>query len=179
MALNPWIVSDDILQLIRKIQNKHHSSRLANASIAAVFEDSKPFVKNKINLGKVCKFTPFAKLWQTQKHDFCVVIPSELWVSVLNDEGREAYLDLQLTRCEVEYEPELDDDKKKVKDDWGRVKYTDKMKTDDEGTPKWKVVPLDLEVFTKNVRRYGPWLEELLELNKAIDQTKALHGSNV
>lgn len=176
MALNPWIASLDILELIRNIKSKNHDPRLASASVTAVFEDSKPFVKNKINLGKVCKFSPFNKLWHNEKHDFCIVIPSDLWVSVLTAESREAYLDLQLTRCEVEYEPEVAEEngkKSKVKDEWGRVQYTDKMKTDDEGTPKWKIMPLDLEVFTKNVRRYGPWLEELLELNKAIDQTKA------
>ena len=112
MALNPWIVSEDILQFVRKIQNKNHLPRLANASITAVFEDSKPFVKNKINLGKVCKFSPFSKLWQHQKHDFCFVIPSDLWVSVFNNEQREAYLDLHLTRCEVDYEPEIADENK-------------------------------------------------------------------
>jgi len=184
MAVNPWIVSQDIIELIRKIKLQNHSPRLNEASLTAVFEDAKPFVKNRLNLGKVCKFSAFSKLWQTEKHDFCVVIPSDLWSSVLNAEQREAYLDLQLTRCEVECEPEVIEEngkKKKVKDEWGRVQYTSEMKRDDNGIPKWQVLPLEgsvgLEIFTKNLRRYGPWLEPIVEMQEAVKvwREKAKH----
>lgn len=175
MAINPWKCPQDILDLVREVQHKNHP-RLANASITACFDDSKPFLKNRINLGKVTKFNAFNKLWQDNRHDFCLTIPSDLWVSVLNSDQREAYLDLQLTRCEVEYYPEIvveNGKKKPLQDEWGRIQYTDKMKTDAEGDPKWKVVPLDLEVLIKNVRRYGPWLDELTELKEAIDHSAA------
>lgn len=175
MAVHPWKVPSDILDLIQEIQTRHHEPRLANASIACCFDDSKPFVRNKINLGKVTKFSPLAKLWQGQRYDFCFVICSELWYSVLKPNEREAYIDLLLTRCQVEYVPETIEEngkKKPVKDEWGRVQYTNEIKLDDEGNPKWKVAPLDIETLTENVRRYGLWLDCIIEFKVACDHAK-------
>jgi len=171
MAVNPWKAPSEVLDLLNIVVGKHHSKRLAGASVACCFDDSKPFLRNKLNLGKVTKFSPLARLWQGQQHDFCLSIPMDLWHSILKGSQREAYLDLQLTRCTVEYMPEEVEEngkKKKIKDEWGRVQYTQEVKTDDEGNPKWKVVPLDLEVFADNVRRYGLWCDDLLELKDAI-----------
>lgn len=171
MAMNPWKAPTDIVSLVVDVQNKHHIPRLVDASIAVCIEDSKPFVQNKLNLGKVSKFSPLAKLWQGVPHDFCLSIPSDLWHSVLKGEQREAYLDLQLTRCQVEYIPETVEEngkKKPIKDEWGRIQYTQEIKRDDSGNPKWKVVSLDLEIFAENVRRYGLWHEGLMELQDAI-----------
>lgn len=164
--MNPWKAPEEVIELLNQIKDKHHA-RLANASIVISFDESKPFVGNKLNLGKVTKFSPLARLWQGQQHDFCLSIPMDLWHSVLKGNQREAYLDLQLSRCEVEYlreEIEENGKKKPVKDEFGRVQYTQEIKVDDEGNPKWKVVPLDLEVFTDNVRRYGLWMDSLMEL---------------
>lgn len=170
--MTPWKAPQEVVDLVNDIKNKHHAERLAGASIAVCMDDSKPFVRNKLNLGKVTKFSSLAKLWQNQPHDFCISIPCDLWHTVLSHDQREAYLDLQVTRCEVEYEPEVTTDatgkKRKVKDAWGRVQYTNVVAEDKEGNPKWKVAPLDLEVFTKNVRRYGLWCDDLLELKDAI-----------
>lgn len=175
MAATPWKVQQSVLDLIHKVQHKNHP-RLETASIAACFQDGKAFVKNKMNLGKVLKFSPFNKLWQLDKHDFCLLIPSSLWNEVFQEEQKEAYVDLQLTRCEVEYEVQVIEEngkKIKVKDEWGRVQYTEQMKTDDEGNIKWKVLPLNgavgLEVFTSNVRRYGTWLDSIEDLKEAMD----------
>lgn len=179
MAVNPWKAPSDIVTLVAEIQNRHHLPRLADASIAVCIEDSKPFVQNKLNLGRVTKFSPLAKLWQASPHDFCLSVPSDLWHSVLKSEQREAYLDLQLARCAVEYIPETVEEngkKKPVKDEWGRVQYTQERKLDDSGNPKWKVVPLDLEIFAGNVRRYGLWHDGLLELQDAIVAAKETHA---
>lgn len=180
MATTPWKVQQDVLDLIHKIQNKNHSPRLEAASITACFQEGKAFVKNKINLGKVLRFSPFNKLWQLDKHDFCLMIPFSLWNEVFQAQQREAYIDLQLSRCEVEYEPqEIEENgkKKKVKDEWGRIQYTDQIKADDEGNIKWKVLQLSgatgLEVFSSNVRRYGTWLDSIEDLKEAIDAHKA------
>lgn len=171
MPINPWKAPTEIVSLVADIQMKHHLPRLANASIVVCIEDSKPFLRNKLNLGKVSKFSSLAKLWQGSPHDFCISIPSDLWHDVLGGEQREPYLDLQLTRCAVEYVPEMIEEngkKKPVKDEWGRTQYSQERKVDDSGNPKWKVVPLDLEVFTSNVRRYGLWHDGILELQDAI-----------
>jgi hypothetical protein len=167
-----WKATGDVLELLNKVKTSHHSDRLADASVVLCFDDSKAFVKNKINLGKVSKFSSLARLWQNQKHDFCLVICSDLWHDVLGNDEREALVDLLLSRCEVEMIPETIEEngkKKPVKDEWGRIQYTKEIKLDDEGNPKWKVAPLDLELFAKNVRRYGLWLDDLLEMKEAID----------
>jgi len=169
---NPWKAPQDVLELINHVKEKFHVGRLAEASIVGCFNDSKAFVKNKINLGKVSKFSTLARLWQNQKHDFCLVICADLWHDVLGNSEREALVDLLLSRCEVELVPETIEEngkKKPVKDEWGRIQYTKEIKLDDEGNPKWKVAPLDLELFAKNVRRYGLWLDDLLEMKEAID----------
>lgn len=173
MSVNPWKAPAEVLTLLNLVRENHHIERLADASIAVCFEDSKPFVQNKLNLGKVIKFSPLIKLWQDEPHDFCILVPMELWQNILKgDSAKSGYLDLQLTRCSVEYVPEEIEEngkKKKIKDEWGRVQYTNQPKLDDEGNPKWKVLPLDIEVFAKNVRRYGLWCEQLLELKDAIE----------
>lgn len=171
MAVNPWKASQDVLDLVHEVYEKHHAERLHGGLIGVCFDDSKPFVKNKLNLGKVTKFSPLAKLWQGTKLDFCISISMDLWHSVLTAEQREAYIDLQLSRCGVEYLPEEIEEngkKKVVKDEFGRVHYTNQVKLDDEGNPKWKILPLDLEVFASNVRRYGLWQSDLLDLKDAI-----------
>lgn len=171
MPTKPWKAPQDVIDLMEQVRSQHHTPRLVGASIGLSFDDSKPFVKNKINLGRVTRFSELSKLWQFQRHDFCIVLCSEVWYSLLIDRQREAYLDLQLTRCEVEYKPvtvEINGRKKVVKDQWGRVEYTDEIRTDESGEPFWKVVPLDIEVITRNVRRYGPWLDALIDLKEAI-----------
>ena len=152
--------------------SKHHSPRLDDASVAICMDESKVFVKNKLNLGKLSKFSPLARLYQKDKYDFCLIIPSELWQSVLQGDQREAYLDLQLTRCDMEYVAEIVEEegkKKKVTDEWGRTVYTNEPKYDAEGNVKWKVDSLDLEVFAENVSRYGLWQDDLFKLHEAMN----------
>lgn len=178
MALNPWKAPQEVFDLVQNVKNKHHADRLTEASIAVCFDDSKPFVRNKINLGKVTKFSHLAKLFQSQPYDFVLTLCSDLWVEVLDNSQREALIDLLLTRCQVEYIPETVEEngkKKPVKDEWGRIQYTKEVKTDEAGNPKWKVSPLDIDVFTENVRRYGLWLDCIIEFKDACVSSSANH----
>jgi hypothetical protein len=77
-------------------------------------------------------------------------------------------LDLHLARCEVEYIARLDENNKPVKDEWGRVDYTNEVKLDDEGRPKWKLLPFDLLVCSRNIKRYGLWCPEIENLGQAV-----------
>jgi hypothetical protein len=166
MPMNPWKAPNEVVDLLNVVKEKHHP-RLVNASIVVSFDESKPFTNNKLNLGKVTKFSPLAKLWQGQKHDFCISVSMDLWQSILKGDQKEAYLDLQLSRCGVDFLPEEVEEngkKIKIKDEWGRVQYTDQIKVDDEGNPKWKVLSLDLDIFLENVKRYGLWMDSLEEL---------------
>lgn len=171
MSINPWKASSEVIDLLNLVKENHHHPRLKDAKVGIAMDESKPFLKNKVNLGKVTKFSPLARLWQGQQYDFCISISMDLWKSALKGPQRDAYLDLQLSRCSLEYLPEEVEEngkKKKTKDEWGRIQYTQEVKLDDEGNPKWKVLPLDLEIFAGNVRRYGLWLDEFLELKDAI-----------
>jgi len=168
---NPWKAPDEIMQLLSLVKSKHHSPRLDDCRIAICLDEGKAFVKNKWNLGKLSKFSPTAKLYQREKYDFCLIVPLELWSSALQPDAKEAYIDLMLTRLDMEYIPEvIEENGKKINviDEFGRFQYSKVPKTDKEGNIKWKVDPLDLEVFAKNVRKYGLWQDDLLDMKEAI-----------
>jgi len=89
----------------------------------------------------------------------------------LSDYQKEALVDLRVCCCQVEYEPEVQEEngkKKPVKDKWGRTVYTNVIKLDDEGNPKWKAAPLDLHVIQDNIARYGCWCQDLIDLKSTI-----------
>lgn len=170
MAIPPWKVPADVGNIVEQVKVSHHS-HLEGATIAVAFDDSKPFKNDRLNWGKTQRFSDLNKLFQTpQMFDFCIVLSSDVWHDVLDANQKEALVDLHLTRCQVEYMPETiteNGKKKTIKDEFGRVKYTSEMKFDDNGNPKWKVIPLDVWVFTQNVSRYGLWCHELMEFNEA------------
>lgn len=170
MALS-WKASPDVSFAVLNLAEKNHFPRLENATFAVAFDDSKPFIKNKFNWGKVSKFSNFNRIWQAEKFDFSIVISSEVWANILNEEQREALLDLHLSCCVVEYIAEtVQEGKKKkvVKDDWGRIQYTTEVKLDDEDNPKWYVTSLDIGVFAQNVSRYGLWCADFCEIQDLI-----------
>ncbi len=171
----PWKVPTDVEDLLGKVKENH--PHLADAYICLCFDDSKAFSGTKLNLGKVLKFSSLNKLWQAEKYDFCIVLCSDVWYSVLLDRQREALLDLQLARCRVEYLPAKvrENGKTRVlKDKWGRIEYTKDIKLSPSGDPIWKVSPLDFQVLTQNVRRYGLWFDELMDLKDAIEKSNSI-----
>ncbi len=174
-----WKAPNNVLDLLEEIKSKHHHPRLELANFAVVFNETKSFIKDRFNFGSVGRFSSLSKLFQESKKDFLITICSDVWHSILNNSQKEALLDLHLTRCDIAYVPEtmFEGKKKKVvKDEWGRVKYTNEVKYDEEGNPKWLVVPLDLMVFSKNVERYGLWCQDLRELQQAMTITPQENG---
>jgi len=169
---NVWKAPGPIFDLTTEVKERHHMPRLRDAKITVAMHDSKPFKNNRLNWGKTSKFSQFNKIWQGDVLDFCIVLCADVWHSVLDENQREALIDLHLTRCEVEYVPELNEDEKPVKDEFGRTSYTDEIKLDDEGKKKWQVVPLDLIVFSSNVRRYGLWIEEIDNFGHALKRAE-------
>lgn len=167
-----WFANQEVQELLEVVKNKHHVPRLADARIAVCFEDSKPFVGDRFNWGRVRKFSQSAKLFHpdNKKYDFAITLCADAWVSVLDAKQREALLDLRLECCQVEYVPVTTEENGKkhvVKDEWGRVQYTNEFKMDDDG-PKWKVIPLDLNVYQANVSRYGCWCSDLLDFKNSL-----------
>jgi hypothetical protein len=61
----------------------------------------------------------------------------------------------------------------------GRIQYSNEPKYDTEGNIKWKVEPLDLEVFAKNVSRYGLWQDDLIMFKEAIEELNGGSGAAV
>lgn len=154
-----------VTDLFREVREKHHPN-LDQAAIGVCFTDAKPFRGDQINLGKVSKFSPADQVWQDTKRDFCITLCADVWYQILNEEQREALADLHLTCCDVEHEPVVEivgNRKKPVKDEWGRVQKTDEIKYNDDGSPKWKIRPLDLIVFADNARKYDLWLKEVID----------------
>lgn len=163
-----WQADNEILQAVEQIKNKHHLPRLDEASVAVCFNDSKAFVKGKLNWGKVQKFSNQQKIWHQKKYDFLITLSADVWHSILDQVQREALLDLHLRRCQVEYLPILEN-KKPVKDEWGRVQLSTDIKRDEDGVPKWRVSSFGIEVFAENIRTYGLWCEPLLDVYQAIE----------
>lgn len=176
-----WPAADDVIELMEFIRHKHHH-RLEQAKIAVAFVDAKPFVKGRFNWGKAKKFTTQAKLWHAKdkKYDFEITLPADGWYQVLQGVQKEAWIDLHLCRFRPEMMPvtaEVNGKVKPVKDEFGRIQYTDQVKIDDKtGEPIWCVDPLDLHVLTENASHYGLWCEDLQDFGAAILESQAQQG---
>jgi len=165
--------ADDIVQeLVKTIKESNHHPRLEEAQVVVCFEDVKPFKKDRFHWGKVTKFPSAAKAFNGEHYDFIIVLPYAGY-EMLSFEQRKAWLDLHLETCQVEYIPEVVVENKKKKivtDEFGRKVYTTEIKRNQDGTPKWKKVPMDLPSFTKNVKRFGPWIEEINEFKLEVEK---------
>lgn len=180
--LPPWAADESVVKLFTQVKEKYHLPRLEEAEIAVCFQDSKPFKKGTFNWGKVRRFQPVDKLWHRsdRQYDFLIILSSDAWNNVLTMVQREALADLHLTRCSVDYEPVREEvtvkgivKHKIVKDDYGRVEFTNEIKRDKEtGEPKWKILTLDLPVFSGNVSRYGLWCSDLNDFGEIIQTVK-------
>jgi hypothetical protein len=159
----------EIFDLVNDVKSKHHLPRLHSASIAVAFDDGKPFNKGRFNWGKVSKFGPGFQIWMADSYDFeltlCDIAFNDILETALQ---KEAYIDLLLNCCQVEYVPEMTKEGKPAKDKWGRIIFTEEIKYDDDGNPRWKKVPLDIPAYQDNVARYGCWCEEFIDLKNAI-----------
>ncbi len=166
-----WLANSDILDLTNSIKEKHHP-HLDQARVSVCFNDSKPFKKDKFNWGTVTKFSAMAKTHQVNKYDFCICLSSEAWVGVLNNEQREALLDLHLSCCGVEHLPEIaivNGKKTPIKDEFGRTVFSEEVKTDQEGNPVYKKLPLDIDVIQENVKRFGCWCKDFIDLKAVMN----------
>ena len=172
----PTKAGPQVISLLNEVKEKNHP-HLAQALVACSFVDVKPYSKGVLNLGKVSKFSGAVKLWlpNDHKYDFLISLPADVWYGLFNDKQKEAWLDLLLTRCQVEYEPStvvVNGKKQVVKDEFGRIEYTDVPKTTDDGSIVWKVAPLDAAVIAANIGRYDTWFESFVNLKMAIDKHK-------
>lgn len=170
-----WSASADLNSKLSQLIEKYHQSRLStpvgDCKITIALTDSNAFVDDKLNWGVIKKFNKFNKVWMNKDFDFCIVLSSEL-LNILKETQKEAILDLHLSRIRPQYQPKkiVESGKKViVKDEWGRTEYTDQIKLDKDGNPKWILDPvLDLQVFANNIKRFGFWCEDLVDFQEAI-----------
>lgn len=171
--MSVWPSDIEAQSIKDKVKETYHHPRLAEANVALSFNDSKPFVGDRFNWGKTSKFSSADRIWQGKQYDFHISLPADSWHSILNSTQREAWIDLHLSRCQVEYVPvmlEFNGKKKPEKDEWGRVQYTTEVKVDDEGRPKYKLEPLCLEIFAENASRYKCWIQALLDFKSVLQK---------
>jgi len=165
-----WQAPSTVCALVGDTQKKYHT-HLDQAKIAVGFVDTKPFIHDQFNWGKVVKFTKAAKLWHgDKKYDFCIFLCADAWHNLLNAKQQQALGDLHLSRCKIKYEP-VREKGRIIRDEWGRIEYTNDVKYDDDGVPFWKLLPLDIGVFAENVKRFGLWCDDLVNFQHAIDQS--------
>ena len=162
----------EVFDLVNQVKEKYHLPRLQSASIAVAFSDSKPFKKGRFNFGKASKFSPGFQIWMADTYDFELTLCDIAFNDILETSvQKQAYIDLLLNCCQVEYVPQMQEGGNKpkpAKDNWGRIIYTDEIKYDEDGNPKWKIETLDLPAFQDNVTRFGCWCEDLLDFKNAI-----------
>lgn len=166
-----WKAPANVLDQMNEVRSQYHLPRLEEAKIAVAFADWKPYTKEGLQWGTVTKFSSSNKIWLEDDYNFCITLCAEVWHDILiGTEKKCALLDLHLGRCGVEYMPEtVMEGKKKivVKDEFGCTKYTNEIKRDDEGNPKWMVLNFNLHIASQNARRYGLWCPEYEEFGNA------------
>lgn len=167
-----WPAPLEVFEKMSEVKSKSHP-KLENVTVVVELSDAKPFKINRLNLGNVRKFSAANKIWQKGDFDFCITLVGEVWSEILKGPQQDAILDLHLTRIEPVCVPEVIIENKKritVKDEYGRIVLSEEQKLDKHGNPLWRILPIDLGVLTQNVRRYGFWLEDLVEFkNVAIE----------
>ncbi|MBI1372126.1 MAG: hypothetical protein GC159_05115 [Phycisphaera sp.] len=154
-----WEAPRAIQDAVKRLKRNHHP-HLEHASIWVLCSDRAPLRKNRFVPTSSTLCTKTEKL--SAGHDFKITISMEAW-GKLTDEQRDRALDEALYRCGVKFEPETLEINGKahvVKDDLGRVIFTDEVAYDKEGRPRWQINPPDADVFFGMLQRYGAYNDE-------------------
>lgn len=169
-----WEANEDIKRKLREIKKEFHP-HLSLASIWLLCSDGNAIRDNHVIATTTQKCTRTEKL--SSSHDFKITIMMETWAH-LTDKGREIALDEALCRCGVKYVPqkmEINGRKEVVKDELGRIVYTDEIEYDKENNPKWKVNRPDAGLYFDLLMRRGTYSEEADNAMRALSN-KPLKG---
>jgi len=149
-----WLAGTEIKMMIEKMKQENHP-HLAEARIAALLTDKRKISGNKIVLGTAKKVSAEDKV--LSDFDFKIILSGEDWAQ-LTEKEKFALIDHELSHLDVARVPQTETvggRKKPVKDEFGRTIYTDEIKYDDDGKPKWKLRSHDFENFFHIAERYG------------------------
>jgi len=173
-----WELEQDspAYQIARELISRYHH-HLAEAKIVLYASDKNKVKCNKVTCAEASKAS--SKMKASTNADFTITLFMTPW-SDLNGDQKKACMDHELTHCGVHYEPVTEQvgtarrsgraRTKVVRDEYGRVQYTDTIKRDTEtGEPKWRLYPHDLEEFRDIVQRHGIWDESIQSFKEALD----------
>lgn len=156
-----FLADPNTIKLMEEVRNAYHP-HLLEARIVVMFFDKRRVNGEHIVLGVAKKISEEDKI--LCHFDFKIILSAMDW-GELEDIERRALLDHELSHCGVEYEPIMEKVGGKdvpVKDQYGRIIPSDKIKRDDEGNPKWKLIPHDFENFYSIAERYGLEVSSLI-----------------
>ena len=162
-----WEAPPEIRRALDEIKKENHA-HLAHASLWALCSDGKALRNNQFVVTQSKRCSQTEKL--SSGSDFKVIVMMDAW-SQLPDAARRVALDEALCRCGVKHVPqtvEVNGKKEVVKDELGRVIYTDEMEHDKEGRPKWKINPPDAGLYYAMLQRHGKYSEEAENTSRAL-----------
>ncbi|MEX2673027.1 MAG: putative metallopeptidase [Phycisphaeraceae bacterium] len=163
-----WQAPEEIRKQLQLIKDEYHT-HLAPASMWVICSDGAAIRDNQLVATQTKKCTKSEKL--STGHDFKIVILMETWAK-LTDDQRHLALDEALCRCGVRMVPEtveINGRREVLKDDLGRVIFTDEMDVDKLGNPKWKVNRPDAELYFKMLARKGTYNEQAENTVRALE----------
>jgi hypothetical protein len=162
-----WEAPEEIRRMAEQIKLEHHP-HLSQAGLWVLCSDGKAIRNNQLLVTQSKKSTKTEKL--STGRDFKIIVMMEAW-SLLPDAARRIALDEALCRCGVKYVPqtvEVNGRKEVVKDELGRIIYTDQMEYDTEGVPRWRINPPDAALYYPLLVRHGQYAEEAENVTRAL-----------
>jgi len=173
-----WELEDnsELYTMLHGLIGRYHS-HLEEAKIVLYACDKNKNRANKVIIADASKAS--TKMKASTNADFTITVYMTPW-SDLNMNQKKACLDHELCHCGVHYEPVKEavggtrggrQRFKVVRDEYGRVQYTNEIKRDENGEPKWRLLPHDLEEFRDIVARHGIWDEDIQSFKEVLDRS--------
>lgn len=176
MAIWELEQNDPIYTTMGELISRYHT-HIAEAKIVIYCSDKNRTRANKIIIADASKAP--AKLKASTSADFTITLYMMPWGDLDTNQKR-ACLDHELYHCGVHYEPVQEQIGQSrqgrqrmqvVRDEYGRIQYTNEIKRNENGEPKWRILPHDLEEFCDIVERYGRWDESIQSFSDALDRS--------
>jgi len=175
MAIWELDATSELYPMVGRLVERYHS-HLSEARITLYANDKNRNKANKIIIAEASKAS--AKMKASTNADFTLTVYMTPW-SDLTMSQKKACLDHELCHCGVHYEPVKEavgsgrggrQRFKVVRDEYGRIQYTNEIKRNENGEPKWRLLPHDLEEFRDIVARHGIWDEDIQAFKEVLDR---------
>lgn len=156
--------TDQIYKQMDAIKREHHK-HLEGARIIMFMDYSEPS-GSALTFGTASLASSQVKALSGA--NFVITINALAWDN-LDEEGRTALLDHELSHCHVCLKP-MKDGRETIRDAFGRVQYTNQVKRDADGNIQYRIIPHDVTEFISIVKRRGLWMENLQKMRATMQQ---------